>query len=298
MKIVILAGGDGPEREISLMSGKSVFNALKEKYNISILDPAKKNFIKEFIAEKPDFVFIALHGGKGESGIIQGFLETLGLPYSGSSVLPSAICMNKIISKRLLLSYGIPTPDFIEINSLEPDIPFKYPVVVKPASLGSTIGISIVESEKNLKKSIKSAWSVDKEVFIEKFIEGTEITFGIIGNEKLQVLPAIEIRTKRKFYDYTAKYKKGQSIHVIPPQLPVKVLKSARDIAAKTYKVLKCQGFSRMEMIVDKHGKAWILDVNTIPGLTNLSLFPDAAKHAGISFTQLCEKLIQLGFER
>ncbi|MCL5408674.1 MAG: D-alanine--D-alanine ligase [Candidatus Omnitrophica bacterium] len=298
MKIVILAGGDSPEREISLMSGKSVFNALKKKYKVSILDPSGKNFIKEFISAKPDFVFIALHGGKGESGIIQGFLETFGLPYTGSSVLSSAICMNKIISKRLLLSYGIPTPDFIEINDLSPEIPFGYPIVVKPASSGSTIGISIVESEEVLKKAVRTAWKVDRESFIEKFIKGTEITIGILGNEKLQVLPAIEIRTKRKFYDYIAKYKIGGSIHVIPPEIPVKALKNAENIAIKTYEILKCKGFARMEMIIDRYGKCWVLDVNTIPGLTDISLLPDAAKRAGISFTRLCEKLIRSGVEK
>ena len=298
MKIVILAGGDSPERDISLMSGKSVFNALQKKHKVSILDPSVKNFIKKFISAKPDFVFITLHGGKGESGIIQGFLETLGLPYTGSSVLSSAICMNKIISKRLLFSCGIPTPDFIEINNLSPEIPFGYPVVVKPASAGSTIGISIVESEKDLEKAIRAAWDVDRESFIEKFIKGTEITIGILGNEKLQVLPAIEIRTKRKFYDYTAKYKKGESIHVIPPEIPVKTLKNAENAALKVYKILKCKGFARMEMIIDGKGKCWVLDVNTIPGLTGLSLLPDAARRAGTSFPMLCEKLIRLGVEK
>ena len=298
MKIVILAGGDSLERRISLISGKTVFNALKEKYKVCMLDPSKKNFIKKFLSEKPDFVFIALHGGKGENGIIQGFLETLNLPYTGASVLSSAICMNKIVSKRLLLSYNIPTPDFIEITGLEPEIPFGYPVVVKPANGGSTIGISIVESKKDLKKAIRKAWTVDKEYFIEKFIKGTEITIGILGNEKLKILPLIEIRTKRKFYDWTEKYTKGESIHIIPPQVPEKILQKAEDIAMKTYKILKCKGFARMEMIIDKKGKCWVLDINTIPGLTNISLFPDAAKHAGISFLQLCEKLIQLGIEK
>ncbi len=298
MKIVILAGGDGPERKISLMSGKAVFNALKESHKVCIIDPAAKNFIKKFVSAKPDFVFVALHGGKGESGVIQGFIETLGLPYTGSSVLSSALCMNKLVSKRLLLSYKIPTPDFIEINNLYPEIPFEYPVVVKPSSAGSTIGISIVEVQKDLKKAIRTAWSVDKEAFIEKFIKGTEITVSIIGNEDLQILPSIEIRTKRKFYDWTAKYTKGESIHVIPPEISGKNLKKAEDMALKAYKVLRCKGFARMEIISDKNGQCWLLDVNTIPGLTPLSLFPDAAKHAGMSFLELCEKLIKLGVER
>jgi len=231
MKIVILAGGDGPERKISLMSGKAVFSALKQKHRTVILDTSNKHFIKELLSFKPDCVFIALHGGKGESGIVQGLLETLGFPYTGSGVLSSAICMNKIITKKILLSYNIPTPGFVEISSHNAGsnikIPFGYPAVVKPANLGSTIGISIVESEKELKKAIKLAFSLDREAFIEKFVPGREITISIIGNEKPQVLPPIEIRTKRKFYDYTAKYKKGGSIHIIPPEIPKNILKKA-----------------------------------------------------------------------
>ncbi|MCS7180660.1 MAG: D-alanine--D-alanine ligase [bacterium] len=299
MKIAILYGGESPEREISIKSGRCVYFALKKKYKTKLFDPSKKNFIKEFIKFKPDFVFIALHGGIGESGAIQGFLETLKIPYTGSDVLSSALCLNKIICKEILSFNKIPTPKFIVIEKgKNPKIPFKFPVVVKPANLGSTIGVKIVDSQKQLELAIKDAFSIDNEVFVEKFIDGKEVTVGIIGNQNIEVLPIIEIKTKSGFYDYKAKYTPGESFHIIPPNLPKKVIKKIEKLAKKTYKVLRCSGFARMEIMVDKKFNLYVLDVNTIPGLTKISLFPDAAKHKGIDFEKLCEKLIILGLEK
>jgi len=299
LKIVVLCGGDSPEREISLISGNAVARALSKKNTVFRIDPEEKDFVEKLLKIKPDCVFIALHGGKGENGVIQGFLETLGIPYTGSGVSASAACMNKVISKKILHSSGIPTPEFIpaEKNKI-PKLPFGYPCVVKPANLGSTVGISVVNNNYELKKAVDRAYKLDRDVFIERFIKGREITIGIIGNEKLQVLPPIEIRTKRKLYDFTAKYKKGESIHVIPPEINKRFLDAAEQYAAKVYKVLGCAGCARMEIIIQENGDMFILDVNTIPGFTPLSLLPDAARHAGISFEQLCEKLIKLGLER
>ena len=232
MKIVILAGGDSSEREISLRSGKEVFNALKKKgHELFLLDPVEENFCEKILKIKPDCVFIALHGGKGEGGIIQGFLETLNIPYTGSDTLSSAICLNKLVSKKILKFHKIPTPDFIVVDkSFSPEkIPFKYPVVVKPASQGSTIGIKIVEKESELYKAIKEAFNYDNEVFIEKYIDGKEVTVSIIGNENPKVMPIIEIITPTGFYDYKAKYTPGGSIHKIPPDLPENVIKKVED---------------------------------------------------------------------
>ncbi len=299
MKIVILCGGDSPEREVSLVSGKSVAKALSKKHRILVLDPAKKVFLKKLVDFKPDCVFIALHGGKGEDGTIQGFLESLGIPYTGSGVCASAICMNKIIMKKILLFHNIPTPDFVIVENGENlSVPFGFPCVVKPAGLGSTLGISIVDNGLELKKSIRRAFTLDKEVFLERFIKGKEITIGIIGNDQLQVLPAIEIRTKRKLYDYAAKYKKGGSVHIIPPEIDVALIEKANHYALQTYRVLGCSGCARMEIMIQENGEMFVLDVNTIPGLTPLSLLPDAAAHAGISFESLCERLVALGLER
>ncbi|MCM8833365.1 MAG: D-alanine--D-alanine ligase [Candidatus Omnitrophica bacterium] len=299
MKIAILYGGESPERNVSLKSGRCVYFALKNKHKVKLFDPAKKNFINNFLKFKPDFVFIALHGGIGENGSIQGFLETLKIPYSGSGVLSSALCLNKIMCKEILIFNRIPTPPFIVLEkNKERKIPFKFPVVVKPANLGSTIGVKVVNSNEELEVAINDAFSLDNEVFIEKYIKGKEVTVGIIGNEKIEILPIIEIRTKKGFYDYKAKYTKGESFHIIPPDLPEKIIKKIEKVAEKTYKILKCSGFARMEIIVDKNYNLFVLDVNTIPGLTKISLLPDAAKHKGISFEKLCEKIIDLGLEK
>ncbi|HOV21909.1 MAG TPA: D-alanine--D-alanine ligase [bacterium] len=300
MKIIVLAGGKSPERDVSLMSGKQVYNALKRKnYSVILLDPSKKTFLKKLIEFKPDCVFIVLHGGKGENGVIQGTLETLNIPYTGSGVLSSAMCMNKIITKKFLKFHKIPTPPFVVVEKNKKfHLPFSFPVVVKPANLGSTIGIRIVKKEKELKKAVKECFNLDNDVFIEKFIEGKEITIGILGNEKIRVLPAIEIRTKTGFYDYKAKYTPGESQHIIPPEIPEKFLKNAYNNAKKVYKIMRCSGFARMEIMINKNGVPYILDVNTIPGMTKTSLLPDAAKYAGINFDDLCEQILNYAIEK
>ena len=299
MKIAILYGGESPEREVSLKSGKCVYYALRKKYDVKLFDPSKKNFINKFLKFNPDIVFIALHGGIGENGAIQGFCETLKIPYTGSGILPSALCLNKIICKEILSYHKIPTPPFVVIEKNKPiKMKFKFPVVVKPANLGSTIGVKIVYNKEQMFSAIKEAFSIDEEVFIEKYIDGKEVTVGIIGNEEIEVLPIIEIRTRKGFYDYKAKYTPGESFHIIPPELPKNLIKKVENIAIKTYKVLKCSGFARMEIIIDKKNRPFVLDVNTIPGLTKVSLLPDAAKFKGISFSQLCEIILNLGLEK
>lgn len=284
---------------MSLVSGDAVARALSKRHRVFKLDPAQTNFLKKIEKIKPDCVFIALHGGKGENGTIQGFLEILNIPYTGSGVRTSAICMNKIITKKILMFHEIPTPDFVvvERNNI-PDLFFGYPCVVKPANLGSTIGISIVKNVSEMKRAVRKTFKLDSDVFVENFVKGKEITIGLIGNQNPQVLPPIEIRTERKLYDYTAKYTKGASAHIIPPEIDKSLLDKASDYAFKTYKILGCSGCARMEIIVQDNGEMFILDVNTIPGFTPVSLLPDAAAHAGISFDELCEKLIALGLER
>jgi len=300
MNIVVLAGGDGPERSVSLVSGRSVAAALRKKHHVTILDPEDRTFLRKLLAARPDCVFVALHGGKGESGVIQGFLETLGLPYTGSGVLASALCMNKILTKKILLFNKIPTPKFLELarGKLPEKFPFSYPAVVKPACLGSTIGITVVRKPSEFKKAVKEAYRYDNSVFVEQFIAGTEITIGLLGNDKPIILPPIEIRTERALYDFTAKYEKGCSVHIIPPQLPETFIARARAVALKTYQALGCAGCARMEIIVTRSGNLYVLDVNTIPGFTSVSLLPDAARHAGIPFDRLCEMLIDYGLER
>ncbi|MCM8777546.1 MAG: D-alanine--D-alanine ligase [Candidatus Omnitrophica bacterium] len=297
MRIAVLYGGDSPEREISLRSGKAVAEALKRKrHKILLIDTAKKNFVKKILGV--DCAFIALHGEKGEDGTIQGLLEILGIPYTGSGVRASAMCMNKVITKKILLYHKIPTPLFLEVKKDSPvKPPFPFPVVVKPANMGSTIGIKITRNRKQMLSAIKECFKLDSEVFIEEYIKGLEVTAGILGNDNPKVLPVIEIETPTGFYDYKAKYTPGGSRHIIPARIEKRTLKKIEDIALNTYKILGCSGFARMEMIVKK-GVPYVLDVNTIPGMTDTSLFPDAAKAKGISFEELCERIVMLGLER
>lgn len=299
MKIVVLYGGNSPEREISLLSGKSVAEALKKRgHSVVLLDPVEKDFVKKIIKAKPECVFIALHGKGGEDGTIQGFLEVLDIPYTGSDVLSSAICINKIITKKILLYHKIPTPLFCEVKkSHDIKLPFGFPAVVKPANMGSTIGIKIVKNRKALNEAVKECFKLDREVFVEEYIKGTEVTASVLGNENPEVLPVIEIETPTGFYDYKAKYTPGGSKHIIPARLEEKIIKKIEGIALEIYRILKCSGFARMEMIV-RRGIPYVLDVNTIPGMTGTSLFPDAARAKGISFEELCEKIVKLGIER
>lgn len=298
-KIIVLKGGNSPERNVSLKSGAAVEDALKEKgYSVKSLDP-KKDSLKLFLKEKPYCVFIALHGGAGEDGTIQAFLETLRIPYTGSPPLASSLAMNKIFAKEIFFYHKLPTPKFylLKENEIAPSLPFSYPVVVKPSNLGSTFGISIVKRKKDLATAIKLAKKFGSPIFVEKYIKGKEITVSIIGNKNPIVLPTIQIITKNDFYNYRAKYTPGESSHLIPPKIPEKFVKMAEIITLKAHQLLGCRGFSRTEIIISQKGNPWILDVNTIPGLTKTSLFPDAAKAVGINFPELCAKLVELGAE-
>jgi len=299
MKIAVLYGGESPERAVSLKSGKAVAEALKKRgHRVRLLDPAKKNFFREILKMKPECAFIALHGGMGEGGVIQGFLEVLGIPYTGSGVRASALCLNKILTKKVLIQHKLPTPAFAEVRRREKiSLPFSLPAVVKPANLGSTIGIKIVKNTKELLAAVKESFELDDETLIEQYIKGTEVTAGVLGNKRPAALPVIEIVTPTGFYDYKAKYTAGGSTHIIPARLDKKLLKKIEAVALEAYRVLGCAGFARMEMMV-KNGVPFILDVNTIPGLTGTSLLPDAARAKGSSFEALCEKIVGIAMEK
>jgi len=222
----------------------------------------------------------------------------LKIPYTGSPPLASSLAMNKVFTKEIFCYHKLPSPKFYLINeATRPPLHFPYPVVVKPVNLGSTIGISIVQREENFLGAIKRARGFGSPVFIEKYIKGDEVTVSILGNRKPIVLPTIQIKTKTGFYDYEAKYSPGASAHIIPPRIPRKFVRKAETIALKAHQVLGCKGFSRTEIIIDKKGNPYLLDINTIPGLTETSLFPDSARAAGITFPNLCAKLIELGIE-
>ncbi len=293
-KIAVLMGGWSAEREISLLTGKAVLQALKEEKCKVIGIDVDKNIVENLKKYKIDFVFLALHGPIGEDGRIQGLLEILGIPYTGSGPLASALAMNKIYAKRIFSEQGIPTPPWIVVNQLPVTSHqlqgLKLPVVVKPAAQGSAIGVSVVRKKEELSSAIKKAKKLDKEVLIEEYIPGKEVTVGILGE---RTLPIIEIVPKSKFYDYQAKYAPGGSEHLIPARLEKKVAEKTARIALQAHHALGCRAYSRVDLRVDRRRQPWVLEINTIPGMTKMSLLPDAARAVGISFNQLVLKIIK-----
>lgn len=249
---------------------------------------------------RPDVAFLALHGRYGEDGTVQGMLELCGIPYTGSGVLASALAMNKAMTKRLLKSDGIPTPPFLVLS--DPDKApyvadyFALPLVVKPNQQGSSFGMTIVQEKKDLKPAVELAIRYDHEALLEKYIRGTEITAAVIGNRDPQVLPLIEITPKRDYYDFEAKYTPGNTDFHIPARIPPDQIRRASEYALRAHKLLGCRGVSRVDMILDE-AEIWVLEVNTIPGMTATSLVPKAAAAAGISYAELCDRLIELALE-
>ena len=289
-KIGVIYGGVSAEREISLKTGAAIAQSLeKMRYAVVLLDSGKKNFITKLLSSKIDLAFIALHGGHGEDGTIQGVFEFLGIPYTGSGVLASAVAMNKIFTKIVLESHGIKTPDWRVLTCGQNDAGIALPVVVKPPKQGSALGVSIVKKRGEFKKALKEAGRYDTEVLVEKYISGKEITVAILDGV---ALTPIEIVPKNSFYDFYSKYAAGGSDHIIPPGLTEKTIKKAKSIGLAVHNALGCRSLSRVDMIVDEKGGIYVLEVNTIPGMTGTSLFPDAAKYDGLEFPAMLKKII------
>ncbi len=306
LNVAVIAGGKSAEREVSLSSGKQVMEALdKEKYNILFFDPAYDlvKIAKE--AQNIDVAIIMLHGRGGEDGTMQGFLDCLGIPYQGSSVLGSSIAMNKIVSKQLYASAGLPVAPYVVLEKgTEADIAqiekkLGFPVMVKPEQEGSSIGLTLVKSPEELEGALNKAWQYDSKALVEKYLQGTEITAAVLGNNPPVALPLVEIRPSEtfEFFDYTAKYKPGATEEICPAPLPEALVKKAQDYALRAHKVLHCLDYSRTDMIL-YHEEFYILETNTIPGMTATSLFPQAAQAAGISFPGLLDRLIELALEK
>ena len=293
-KILIISGGISKERTISLDTGKQVARELKKKYLIKTCEPDHnlKNNIKKF---KPHVIFNALHGQFGEDGYIQSILENFKIPYTHSGVLSSAIAMDKEISKKIFIKNKILTPRYIkhsydhndkELFSLVKK-KLKFPVVVKPINEGSSVNVFIC-NEKNFLKKVKLLENY-KEILIEEFIPGREIQVAILGNKKLG---AIELRPKRKFYDYEAKYKKNANTeHIIPVDLSKKNLQKVLDISLKAHKLIGCRGVTRSDFKFYKN-KFYLLEINTQPGMTKLSLVPEIAAFKGMNFFELLKWII------
>ena len=284
-------GGISREREISLKTGAAILKALREGgYNVVGID-VSPDIVQQLVEERIDVAFIALHGRWGEDGTVQGLLELLHIPYTGSGVLASALAMNKIKAKEIFRFHDIPTPEFItphEGKLQEP--PFPLPWVAKPASEGSTIGVGIVMERSGLEEAVRTAQGYDREVLVERFIDGKELTVGILNGEPL---PVIEIAPIEGFYDYQAKYTPGKTLYLCPAPISEKKEGEVQNISLKAYHCLGCDGCARVDLRLSKDGEAFIIEVNTVPGMTETSLVPKAAAQKGISFLHLVEAIVE-----
>ncbi|MBC7265453.1 MAG: D-alanine--D-alanine ligase [Anaerosomatales bacterium] len=304
VRVAVLMGGRSAEREVSLNTGEQVVAALRERGADALaIDAADASFIDDVRASRPDVVFICLHGRYGEDGTVQGLLELLDLPYVGSGVLASALAMDKVASKHVFAGCGVPTPEYAVVRRDRPwqeeDVAAAVGerCVVKPASEGSAIGVSIVHDPSELREAIETAFRYDDVVLVERFIAGTEVTVGVLGTSTPFALPTLEIVPEHEFYDYESKYVPGMSRHIIPARIPEAARKRCEELAVAAHEALGCSGVSRTDIMVEPDGRAWVLEVNTIPGMTRTSLLPDAARAAGIEFPDLCALLVGYALE-
>jgi D-alanine-D-alanine ligase len=294
-KIGVMMGGLSREREISLKTGKAILRALTERGYTACSIDVDQDVAETLIKKKIECAFVALHGRFGEDGTIQGMLELMRIPYTGSGVLSSALAIHKIMSKKIFLHEKIPTPPFevIQRQDLGKDplknISLSLPLVVKPAREGSTIGISIVRKEEDLVPSLKEAWKYDEEILVEKFMKGKEITVGILEDIPL---PIIEIVPKSGFYDYHSKYTKGETQYIIPARIPREKYLYAQEVSLKAFQALGCSGCARVDLMTDENDDSFVIDINTMPGMTETSLLPKAANYAGITFEDLVERIL------
>ena len=298
-KIGVLMGGVSSERDISLISGKTVYEALLRKgYEVIPLDLNRENAIKSIKTAGISLAFIALHGRYGEDGTVQRMLESLSIPYTGSGAKASRLAMDKLASRKIFAENHIPVPEYTVYKKSAPgiDLPaVSFPVVVKPAAQGSSIGLSIVKRKEGLRRAVEMALEFGDKVIIEQYIKGREITVGVL-NEK--PLPVIEIRPRAQFYNYRAKYRKGMTEYLVPAPIGKKKYTDAGNIALASHKALGCRDFSRVDMILADSGEIKVLEVNTIPGLTAASLLPRAARAKGIDYADLCVKILKLALKR
>jgi D-alanine-D-alanine ligase len=293
-KVAVLLGGKSAERDVSLKSGSMVLAALRRKgVDAHPFDPKEKG-LDALIKERFDRVFIALHGRFGEDGTMQGILEWLGIPYTGSGVLASSLAMDKLRTKRLWAAEGLPTAPYAALTK-DSDLKavarrLGTPLFVKPASEGSSVGMSKVKRAADLEEAFALAVNYDPVVIAEKFIDGPELTVAILGE---RALPAIRIETPREFYDYHAKYLADDTRYLIPCGLSAAKEKQIQAMCLKAFHALGCRGWGRVDLMLDRRGRPYLLEINTSPGMTDHSLVPMAAKAVGISYEDLCVKILE-----
>ncbi|OGW85050.1 MAG: hypothetical protein A2987_06055 [Omnitrophica bacterium RIFCSPLOWO2_01_FULL_45_10] len=298
-RIGVLAGGPSNEREISLRSGRAVYSALAEDGLNAVFLDVRDDIHDIILKSKIDVAFIALHGRFGEDGTVQKILEDAGIPYTGSGVEASRLAMDKIESKKAFAKNDIPTARYIIFekgsSNLGETDGLGLPLVVKPQSEGSSIGLSIVKERSMLNGALEAAFEYGPKALIEEYINGRELTVGVLEG---QSLPVVEIVTCSKVYDYKAKYDDPSTRYLVPAPLRKKVYEMAQDLGRRSHRALGCESFSRVDMMADESGGLFVLEVNTIPGMTERSLFPKAARARGITFNELCVKLIDGALNR
>lgn len=291
-RIGVLMGGTSAEREVSLRSGAAIYNALKGLgYNAVDIDVGH-NVCEILNRERIEVAFLALHGGYGENGSIQGMLEVLGIPYTGSGVLSSALAMDKEVSKKIFLYHNIPVPPFVLLSQEQraKSIEFDLPWVVKPATEGSSVGVSIVKDKNIFEEALEKAFSYGSKVIIEKYIDGKEVHIGILNG---RVLGGVEVRPSLEFYSYEAKYTAGLTEYILPPEISSEVYQRAKETALSAHVALGCKGATRVDLRLDKEWNPYVLEINTIPGMTETSLLPKIARLAGFGFPGLIEEILR-----
>ena len=295
-RVGILYGGKSAEREVSLMSGQGVYDALRSANVDAHLFDTGRYTLVDLINTGFDRVFIALHGRYGEDGTIQGALELLGLPYTGSGPMASSLSMDKIMTKRVWLQHGLPTPGFAVLNSgedLSEAAALGWPLMIKPPHEGSTLGITKVEQEASLKSAYELAAAFDEQVLAEQFIRGRELTVPLLGKGAgAQALPIIEIIAPGGNYDYEHKYHSDDTQYVCPADLDEELTRHIQRVAEQAYRVLGCEGWGRADFMLDEQGRPWLLEMNTSPGMTSHSLVPMSARAAGMTYVDLCVAIL------
>ena len=306
-RIAVLLGGSSGEREVSLRSGANVLAALhREELDAVAVDP-DRDLGAQLRQQGADIVYNALHGGQGEDGTVQGVLEALGVSYTGSGVLASALTMNKVLTKHVLRDCSLPTPDFFVFDPDE-DISRQagaameslgLPVVIKPVSEGSSLGVRILHNWNEVEPAVEQLLSEFGDGFAERFVDGPEITVGIIGfGKSLRALPILELVPKREFYDYEAKYTEGMTEFVLPARLPEETYAETQRVAVQAHRVVGCHGLSRVDMHADGDGGVWIHELNSVPGMTELSDLPAQAQAADISYDELVIEILASALHR
>lgn len=311
-RIGVLMGGTSAEREVSLKSGAAVFRALQDLGYDAVSIDAGPDICDRLRREKIEAAFLVLHGGHGENGAVQGLLEVLGIPYTGSGVLASALAMDKETTKKVFLYHGVPVPPFRVLTGSECGVPgdgsgkeekdslhiahclslidFPMPWVVKPATEGSSIGVNIVREADDVNQALMNAFRFGGRVVIEKYLEGKEVQVGVLNNT---VLGSVEVRPKTEFYSYEAKYTPGLTEYILPPEVERGILDEAEKAALRAHKSLGCRGATRVDLIIDRDGRPYVLEVNTIPGMTETSLLPKIARQSGLDFPSLIEEILK-----